>query len=157
MLWRKFKEEILQLTGTQRIFVFCAMICAFCITSDYGIVRPVSNSIFLTQHGTDLFPYAWLAIVPLNFLMVELYNRFLSRIGVLRMFITIILVVAFVNTFCAITMTKIPFVAFFFYVWKEIYVVLLFQQLWSVIHSTIHMSQAKFLYGLVFAVGGLGG
>ena len=73
------------------------------------------------------------------------------------MFLTIILVMALVNTFCAITMTKIPFVSFFFYVWKEIYVMLLFQQLWSVIHSTIHMSQAKFLYGLIFAFGGLGG
>ncbi len=157
MLWRKFKDEILQLNGVQKIFIFCAMICAFCITADYGVVRPVSNSIFLTLHGTNLFPYAWLAIVPLNFLLVELYNRFLSRLGVLRMFLAIVLFVASVNTFCAITMTKIPFVAFFFYVWKEIYIMLLFQQLWSVIHSTIHMSQAKFLYGLIFAVGGLGG
>jgi AAA family ATP:ADP antiporter len=133
------------------------MICGFCITADYGVVRPVSNSIFLTQHGTDLFPYAWLAIVPLNFLLVELYNRYLSRLGVQRMFLAIVLVVAFVNTFCAITMTKLPFVAFFFYVWKEIYIMLLFQQLWSVVHSTIQMGQAKFLYGLIFAFGGLGG
>jgi AAA family ATP:ADP antiporter len=133
------------------------MICGFCITADYGIVRPVSNSIFMTEHGSDLFPYAWLSIVPLNFLLVELYNRFLARLGVQRMFITIILCIAFVNTFCAIFMIKIPFLAFFFYVWKEIYIMLLFQQLWSVIHSTIQMGQAKFLYGLVFAFGGLGG
>lgn len=157
MLWKKFKDEILQLTGTQRIFIFCAMICGFCITADYGIVRPVSNSIFLTAHGTDLFPYAWLAIIPLNFLLVELYNRFLARLGVFKMFLSIVISIAVVNTFCAIFMAKIPFLSFFFYVWKEIYVMLLFQQLWSVIHSTIQMGQAKFLYGLVFAFGGLGG
>lgn len=157
MIWRKLKEEILQLTGAQRIFILCAMICAFCITADYGIVRPVSNSVFLTEHGTDFFPYAWLAIVPLNFLLVELYNRFLARLGVLRMFLAIVIFIAFVNVFCAIFMTKIPFVTFFFYVWKEIYIMLLFQQLWSVIHSNVQMGQAKFLYGLVFAVGGLGG
>src|SRR4051812_17311378 len=104
MLWRKFKDEILQLTGVQRIFILCAMVCAFCITADYGVVRPVSNSIFLTEHGTDLFPLAWLAIVPLNFILVELYNRFLSRLGVLRMFLAIVVFVTFVNTFCAITM-----------------------------------------------------
>lgn len=157
MPWRKIKEEILQFTGTQRIFIFCAMICAFCITADYGIVRPVSNSIFLTEHGTDLFPYAWLAILPFSFLLVELYNRFLTRLGVLRMFFAIIVFVTAVNTFCAIFMTKIPFLPFFFYVWKEIYVMILFQQLWSVIHSSIQIGQAKFLYGLIFAVGGLGG
>jgi len=157
MQWRKIKDEILQMTKTQKIFIFCAMICGFCITADYGIVRPVSNSIFLTQHGTDFFPYAWLAIVPLNFLLIELYNRYLAKLGVKRMFLAIILLIAFVNTFCAITITKLPFVAFFFYIWKEIYIMLLFQQLWSVVHTTIHLSQAKFLYGLIFAVGGLGG
>jgi ATP:ADP antiporter, AAA family len=157
MLWKKIKEELLQLTRTQKIFIICAMICGFCITSDYGIVRPVSNSIFLAAHGTDLFPYAWLAIVPLNFLVVALYNKYLSRLGVKRMFFTIIIVIASINTFCAIFMTTIPYVPFFFYVWKEIYVILLFQQLWSVIHSTIQMGQAKLLYGLIFACGGLGG
>jgi AAA family ATP:ADP antiporter len=157
MIWRKLKEEILQLTGAQRIFILCAMICAFCIMADYGIVRPVSNSVFLTEHGADFFPYAWFAIVPLSFLFVELYNRFLARLGVLRMFLAIIFFIAFVNTFCALFMTKIPFVTFLFYVWKEIYIMLLFQQLWSVIHSNVQMGQAKFLYGLIFAVGALGG
>lgn len=157
MQWRKLKDEILQLTKAQKVFIFCAMVCGFCITADYGIVRPVSNSIFLTQHGTDFFPYAWLAIVPLNFLLIELYNRYLSKLGIKRMFLVIVLFIAFVNTFCAMTMMKIPFVTFFFYVWKEIYIMLLFQQLWSVVHSTIHMNQAKFLYGIIFAFGGLGG
>ncbi|HEX2579794.1 MAG TPA: hypothetical protein VHK67_05280, partial [Rhabdochlamydiaceae bacterium] len=157
MHWRKIKDELLRLTKTQKIFIFCAMVCGFCITADYGIVRPVSNSIFLTQHGVDFFPYVWLAIVPLNFLIIELYNRYLSRLGVRRMFLTIALCIALVSTFCAITMTKLPFVAFFFYVWKEIYIMLLFQQLWSVVHTTIQLSQAKFLYGLIFAFGGLGG
>ncbi len=157
MLWKGLKEEILKLKAQHRIFILCAMICSFCITADYGIVRPVSNGIFLTAHGSKLLPYAWMAIVPLNFLLVELYNRFLSRLGVLKMFFTIILVAGAINTFCGLFMTKIAFLPFFFYVWKEIYVMLLFQQLWSVIHSTIHMGQAKFLYGLLFAVGGLGG
>lgn len=157
MLHKRIKEEILQLTATQRLFILCAMICGFCITADYGIVRPVSNSIFLTAHGSALFPYAWLAIVPLNFLIVELYNRFLPRLGILRMFFTIIAVVAGVNVFCGLFMDRIPFLPFFFYVWKEIYVMLLFQQLWSIIHSTLHMKQAKYIYGLLFAVGGIGG
>jgi hypothetical protein len=85
MLLKGFKEEILQLSWTQRAFILCAMICGFCITADYGIVRPVSNSLFITDHGSEFFSYAWLAIVPLNFLIVELYNRFLARLGILRM------------------------------------------------------------------------
>lgn len=73
------------------------------------------------------------------------------------MFYTILGSIVLINTGAALFMTKLPAFAFFFYIWKEIYVMLLFQQLWSVIHSTIKMDQAKYLYGLIFACGGLGG
>ena len=157
MLWKGFKEELLQFSRTQWFFISCAMVCGFCIMFDYGVVRPVSNSIFITHYGSDFFPYAWLAIVPLSFVIVELYNRFLARLGVFKMFVTIIVTIGAINIFCALFMNKISFLPFFFYVWKEIYVMLLFQQLWSVIHSTLHMRQAKYIYGLIFAVGGVGG
>lgn len=157
MFFKGLKEEILNLSRDHKIFILCAMICSFCITADYGIVRPVSNGVFLTTHGSSLLPYAWIAIVPLNFLLIEFYNRFLNRLGVLKMFFVIIGFAALVNTTCAFLMTKVTFLPFFFYVWKEIYVMLLFQQLWSVVHSTIAMSQAKYLYGFLFAFGGLGG
>lgn len=157
MFWKGLKGEILNLSRQHKIFIFCAMICSFCITADYGIVRPVSNGFFLAAHGSQLLPYAWIAVVPLNFLLVELYNRFLNRLGVLKMFFTIISAAALINIFCGLFMAKIAFLPFFFYVWKEIYVMLLFQQLWSVVHSTIQMQQARFLYGFLFAFGGLGG
>lgn len=157
MLWKGLKGEILKLSGAQKIFILCAMICSFCITSDYGIVRPVSHSMVLSTYGSQMFPYIWLAVIPLNLLVVELYNRFLARLGVLRMFFTIVITVLAVNAFCAIFMSKFSFLPFFFYIWKEIYVMLLFQQLWSVVHSTMHMSQAKYIYGILFAVGGVGG
>lgn len=157
MLLKGFKEEILQFSRSQWIFIFFAMICGFCVMFDYGIVRPVSNSIFITAYGSDFLPYAWLAIVPLSFLIVELYNRFLARLGLFKMFVTIIVSITLMNVFCALYMSKISFLPFFFYVWKEIYVMLLFQQIWSVIHSTLHMKQAKYVYGLIFAVGGVGG
>ena len=40
--------------------------------------------------------------------------------------------------------------------WKEVYILLMFQLLWSVIHANIKLSKAKYLYGIVFGVGGLG-
>lgn len=157
MSWNSIKSELVRITDGKYLFLVCAMICGFCIMSDYGIVRPISHSIFLTTYGSDFFPYVWLAIVPFNFLIIELYNRFLPRIGIYRMFYSILVLIFVFNSCAALFMTKIPVFAFFFYIWKEIYVMLLFQQLWSVIHSTIKMDQAKYLYGLIFACGGLGG
>lgn len=157
MSWNPLKINLAQLTGGKHLFIICAMVCGFCIMGDYGIVRPVSHSVFLSTYGSHFFPYVWLAIVPFNFLIIELYNRFLPKIGIHKMFYTILASIFVINTCAALFMTKLPSFAFFFYIWKEIYVMLLFQQLWSVIHSTIKMDQAKYLYGLIFACGGIGG
>ncbi len=139
------------------LFIFSAMLCGFLIASDYAIIRPVSNSLFIFSYGSGFFPYAWLATVPLNFLIVALYNRFLPRLGCYKMFLLIASVVVGGNLFCALFVKKIFFLPFLFYIWKEIYVMLMFQQLWSVIHATIDMKRAKYLYGILFGVGGIGG
>lgn len=157
MSWKSFKEEAERLTGGQKLFILCAMVCGFCITADYGIVRPVSHSVFLSRYGSQFFPYVWLAIVPFNFLVIEFYNRFLPKIGIKKMFYVILGSIITGNCCAAFFMDKVPFFPFIFYIWKEIYVMLLFQQLWSVVHSTIRMEQAKLLYGLLFAFGGIGG
>lgn len=156
MSLKAFKEEIFKSTTAQKLFIICAMVCGFCIMGDYGIVRPVSHSIFLSTYGSHFFPYVWLATVPFNFLIIELYNRFLPKLGIYKMFYTILGTIVAVNTVAAFFMTKIPFFPFLFYIWKEIYVMLLFQQLWSMIHSTIRIGQAKYLYGVFFAFGGVG-
>lgn len=90
MSWTAIKEELAKFTGNKLAFIICAMVCGFCIMCDYGIVRPVSHSIFLSTYGSNFFPYVWLAIVPFNFLIIELYNRFLPKIGIHKMFFTIL-------------------------------------------------------------------
>lgn len=157
MQWKAFKETLLTFSYSQRIFLVIAAVCNFLVAFDYGIIRPISNSIFLSAYTNSSFPYVWLAVVPFNFLIVSLYNKFLRRIGIFKMFVVILTTLMVVNTFCSFFMEKLFFLPFFFYLWKEIYVMLLLQQLWSVIHSTIKFTQAKLVYGLIFAIGGMGG
>ncbi len=160
MVWTKIVsigKSFLSLSTIERWFVFCAMGCGFCITMDYAIVRPVGNSLFIHAYGAKLFPYAWLAVLPLNALIISLYNYFLPRLGCYKMFLSIVLTVMGINVFCGLFLQKLFFLPFIFYCWKEIYIMLMFQQLWSVIHSTINTDKAKYLYGLFFAMGGLGG
>ncbi len=150
------KEELLRYTGTDRLFIFCAMLCAFCISAEYAIIRPVCNAVFITAYKSDFLRYAWLATPLLNILAVAFYNRFLPRLGCWKMFLVTISLIATMSLACALFLTKIAILPFLFYVWKEVYIMLLFQQLWSVIHSTIPTDRAKYLYGLIFAVGGSG-
>jgi ATP:ADP antiporter, AAA family len=150
------KNEFSALTTQERLFILFAMLCGFFISSEYAIIRPVSNAIFLTAYGSSAFPYAWLATVPLNLLVVSLYNKYLPRWGCFKMFAVILGVVMSINLFCSAFLTQIFWLPFVFYLWKEVYIMLMFQQLWSVIHSTVSYGRAKYLYGLFFGVGALG-
>lgn len=139
------------------IFIAAAMLCGFFISVEYAIIRPVSNSLFISSYTASWFPYAWLAALPLNFLVVAGYNWLIPRWGALRTFFLVATTVSLVNLFCAANVHAVSAMPFLFYIWKEIYIMLMFQQLWSMIHSTISADRAKYLYGIIFAMGALGG
>jgi len=155
--WLAIKEEILSFSIQEKLFALCCMVCGFFICADYAIVRPVSNSLFIHAYGAEYFPYAWLTMVPLNLFLVALYSRFLPSLGVQNTFFVILSAIFAMNLFCAFFIDTLPFLPFVLYVWKEIYVVLLFQQLWSQIHSSTLAGRAKYLYGILFGIGGIGG
>ncbi len=150
------QEKIAGLSKTEKLFCLFAMLCSFFICGEYAIIRPVSNSLFIHAYSSQFFPYAWLAVIPLNFLIVSLYNYFLPKWGCAKLFLATIAFVMGGNLFFALFIHQLHFLPFLFYIWKEIYILLMFQQLYSVIHSTIKMDHAKFLYGIFFGIGGLG-
>ncbi|MBS0652155.1 MAG: hypothetical protein JSR39_01370 [Verrucomicrobia bacterium] len=150
------KNEINSLSIKERFFILSAMLCGFLISADYAIIRPVSNSVFISAYSTALFPYAWLATVPLNLIVVALYNKYLPRLGSFKTYLCIAGIVMFFNLLCALFLKESSWMPFLFYVWKEVYILLMFQQLWSVIHATIAFQRAKYLYGILFGVGAIG-
>lgn len=150
------KAEFSSFGLQEKFFILFAMLCGCCINAEYAIIRPVSNAVFLTAYGSSAFPYAWLCVVPINLLVVALYNKYLPKLGCFKMFVSVVTLISIFNVFCALFMEKISWLPFAFYLWKEIYIMLMFQQLWSVIHSTISFGKAKYLYGIFFGVGALG-
>lgn len=152
-MWALFKEE-LQLVNLR--FVLFAMLTGFFIAAEYGITRPASNALFLHFFSAEKLPWVWLATVPLNLLVITLYNRFLPRIGPLRLMGGIAAVAVCINGATALFVDRAPFLSFFQYAWKDIYILLMFKQLWSLIHSVIPSSRARYLYGMIFGVGTLG-
>lgn len=141
----------------EKLFIGLAMLCAFFICAEYAVIRPVSNSVFIHAYTSQWFPYAWLATIPLNLLIVSLYNRYLSKTGAWRMFLSISCLIVLGNLFCAFFLKTLPALPFLFYIWKEIYIMLMLQQLWSVINATLDMKKGKYLYGIIFGAGGAGG
>jgi ATP/ADP translocase len=150
------RNELTSLSRTEKFFIFFAMLTGFCIAGEYGIIRPVSQSIFLTVFSAASIPVFWLATVPLNFVIVYLYNHFLPRLGPLRMVAIVASAIVFVNLLCVFLLPVFPQFIFFHVCWKDVYILLMFKQLWSMIHSAIAASRAKYIFGFIFGVGTCG-
>lgn len=143
-------------TAREKWFIFFSMAAGFFIALEYAMTRPSSSSIFLTVFSSHTIPWVWLISVPFNLGCVTLYNRYLPRLGPVNMFGLIGAFICLVHLFCALFLTFIPEFIFFQFIWKDIYILLMFKQLWSMIHSTIQPSRAKYLYGIIFGMGTLG-
>ncbi len=140
----------------EKSFLFFAMLSVFCICADYAILRPTSNALFLTLFSSQAYPLVWLATVPLNLFVVYLYNRFLPKIGPLRMLCLFAILTLSINALAGLLYASYPYFLFFQYAWKDIYVLFMLKQIWSLIHSTILPARGKSLYGFIYGMGTLG-
>jgi AAA family ATP:ADP antiporter len=149
-------NEYKKYSYVEKIFILCMMICSFAITAEASITRSVSASYFLDAYKAAFMPYAWMASLPLNFTVVALYNKFIPKLGPRKVMGFILAFALVFNVFCAFYLKSIYYLPFILYLWKDIFIIFLFHKLWSVIHSTIPVKRAKYIYGLFFGLGGLG-
>lgn len=141
---------------SEKFFLFFAMLSGFLICGEYAITRPTSNALFLTLFSAKAYPWVWLATVPLNLGVIYLYNRFLPKIGPLRMVWGFAFAALCINALAGFFYTEFPQLIFFQYAWKDIYILLMLKQLWSMIHSTIPSTRGKYLYGCIYGIGTCG-
>ena len=139
-----------------RFFLLFAMCSAALICGEYAITRPTSNALFLTIFSSKAYPWVWLATVPLNLFVIFLYNRFLPKIGPLRMLCSLAAATMAINSLTGLLFSTFPQFIFFQYAWKDIYVLLMLKQLWSMVHGTIPAAKAKYLYGAIYGTGTIG-
>src|SRR5690242_12683873 len=83
--WNKIRSELAIFQRSEKLFCLFAMFVCFLISAEYGITRPASGALCVTLFSSKIFPWLWLATVPFNLLVVILYNRFLPKVGPLKM------------------------------------------------------------------------
>lgn len=123
---------------------------------EYGASRPVSNSLVLTYYSASIFPYLWIAIVPFNLIVVHLYNRYLIRFGCIKMFFACSFLVGLINFITGMYSSVFPPLVLLQYIWKDIYILLMIKQIWSLIHSNVNEARAKYFYGILLLTGSVG-
>src|SRR3989344_4696663 len=152
----RIRQELASFTASERLFVFFAMLTGFSISAEYGITRPASNSLFLTLFSSQAFPWIWLPTGPLHPPLLTPPNYLLPRIGPWKTLCAVACTVICINSATGLLLPYFPALICIQFAWKDIYVLLMFKQLWSLIHSTISATRAKYLYGAIFGMGTIG-
>lgn len=155
-LLKKFLNLYKEHPRAERLFIIFMMICSFSITAEAAITRSIANSFFIDTYSGIMFPYAWIASLPLNFAVVAFYNRFIPRFGSGKIMGGILVFTVLFNITCIHFLKSVYALPFFLYLWKDIFVIFMFHKLWSVINSTIKIKKAKYIYGLFYGFGGIG-
>jgi AAA family ATP:ADP antiporter len=123
----------------------------------YEFVRSVAQSLFVQAYGTDMLPWI-MAAAPLGtLLLVYGYGRLLSVAGPRRSIMLCTALSAFVLLGCqrALLAGFAPATAIL-YLFREAYIVLLVEQVWSFLNSTLTGREGRKLNGLVCGIASLG-
>ena len=131
---------------------------SFLILFSYAIARTVVESLFLGAYpDRTALPLAWAAVALGTTLIVAIYNRFAARLDLVRLLL--ISTLASAGALVALTLLyqrQVPHAAFALYLWKDIYIVILFEVLLSFANVIFRVRTARRGYGLFLFIGSLG-
>ncbi len=127
-------------------------LAGFSLMASYGIVRPLARALFSFEARFMLWG---MAVTPLLVtLLLWPYGVALSRLGPRR---TVIWCTAASALLLALPLLfRHPWLTFFLYVWKDVYVVLLVEQFWSLANSIHSVEGGKRRFGILLFIGGIG-
>ncbi len=123
----------------------------------YEFIRAVSNSLFIVAYTAENLPRVMVAVSPSLILLLYFYGRLLSWCGATRtLAITSILSGALIlGSYFALT-KGYRFAAAIIYVFREAYIVVIIEQFWSFVNSTLSSKQAKTINGPFCAIASVG-
>lgn len=123
----------------------------------YELVRSPSNSMFASVYGKGQLPLVT-ALIPLMVVAVAFfYARTLTALGPRRTLLASTLGTGVLLVISSLAVRyKVNSVLWFLYLFKEAYIVLLIEQYWSFINSSISQQESRRINGIVCGVASLG-
>jgi AAA family ATP:ADP antiporter len=131
---------------------------AFVILASYAVARPATESLFLEAHGSARLPWAWLAVATAASVTALVYRRACARLALPRLLSWALLASgAVLVALLALRRVWTPGATFLLYCWKDVYIVVLIEILWSIANAVFRLATARWAYGLFCVAGSLGG
>lgn len=149
------KYVALRTLGIRAAFLF---INFFLILLSYYQVKPASRSLFMDALGFERFPHVWIVVTMTIGLFVTGYHLLVRRYS--RIMIVQVTCLVFGASLVIFRYLFIhyahPMVPFCFYVFTEIFGLVLVEQFWSLTNSIYTVQEGKAWYGIV-GIGGIAG
>ncbi len=124
----------------------------------YEFIRSSSTVLFKNAYGAENLPLVMAAMPVVVFAGVALYGWILSQLGPRRtLLVTSIGSSLFIFACYLILLTGSKTITPVLFLFKEFYIVLLIEQYWSYINSSLQPATAKKVNGPITGIAGLGG
>lgn len=135
----------------------CVAVASAFLVGGYEFARNSATTLFMHTLGTENMPYA-LTVVPfVMFGFIYLFGKILSKTGPLRALLICMALsaAAFVAAYYGVRKGN-PMAVAAYYIFAQAYIVVLVEQFWSFINSTLSSAEAKLYNGIVAGVGATG-
>lgn len=130
---------------------------SFFLLCGYEFARSPSYTLFKVSYGASALPLA-MALVPIVVvLLLYIYGKLISYFGPRKTLLITALISAFIMVLCYFgVINKIKIASLILFPFREAYIVLLIEQYWSFINSTLTKDEAKKLNGFIIGISSLG-
>ncbi len=151
----KEKYVALRQLGIRAVFLFVNF---FLITMALYQLKPASRSLFIEDVGAARLPYVWIITAVTMVVFISYYHRWVERYSRLHVVLgTSLVSSALLIVFRLLFNLPGPAVPICFYVFVDIFSVVLIEQFWSLTNSVYTTQEGKSWYGLVGTGGLVGG
>jgi AAA family ATP:ADP antiporter len=121
-------------------------------------LKPASRSLILDVISADYLPYIWIGSAVVLFASIVMYERLLDRFGRFQMVLgTATVFILILVLFWLVFNETTPVPAIAFYIFVDLFGVVLVEQFWSLANSMYGTHDGKSWYGLVGTGGLVGG
>lgn len=148
--WAGFRPD------QRKIFIFCSLSFVFCLGS-YPFIRSLAQSLFIEHVGVENRPFAWMLTIVSLAGVISGFNYLQKKYYVQRLhwIMGILSFVILGGSYLAME-NGMNWGAYTFFVWKEIYIVMLVGFVISFCNNFFTHDEAKMLYGPYGAIGSIG-
>ncbi|OIQ19626.1 MAG: hypothetical protein BM556_03835 [Bacteriovorax sp. MedPE-SWde] len=155
---RNIHKEFIELDKADRKPILIVAFNLFAILFSYPMIRSASTAMFVDSFGAKNTPWVWILSVIGLAISVSLFNIWQKKRSIYFLYSSISLFSTFIFIACnTLSIFKVNLVAFPYYVWKEVYIVLLVHLSIGYLNSKVDYKVAKLTYGPLGALGSLGG